>query len=57
MRRLKGRRTWSRYFIYLYENITMTPVEIILRKGGGGRMTVGLNLAKMHCNHNVEMSQ
>jgi hypothetical protein len=29
----KGGRIWSIYFIYLYENRTMKPVEIVLSCG------------------------
>jgi hypothetical protein len=29
----EGGQTWLIYFIYMYENKTLTPVEIVLRKG------------------------
>jgi hypothetical protein len=31
----KGRRIWSMYFIYVYENRTLKPNEIILSMGEG----------------------
>jgi hypothetical protein len=42
------------YFVYMNENRSMKPVEIILRRWGaegGGRMMEGINLIKKHCNH------
>jgi hypothetical protein len=32
----KGKQIWLMYFIYMYENRTMKPVEIVLRSGEGG---------------------
>jgi hypothetical protein len=34
------------YFVFIYENRRMTPVEIVLRRGMGGRgkMIEGINL-------------
>jgi hypothetical protein len=32
----EGEQTWSLYFVYIHENKTMKPVEIVLRKGGEG---------------------
>jgi hypothetical protein len=39
------------YFIYMYENRTMKPTEIFLRRGGGGRMMESGNLTKAHYKH------
>jgi hypothetical protein len=47
------------YFIYLYQNRTMKPVEIILRRerrGGGRRIEVGESNQGMLLEH-MEMSQ
>jgi hypothetical protein len=32
----EGGKTWLMYFIYLYENRIMKPVEIDVRRWGGG---------------------
>jgi hypothetical protein len=38
--------------LYMYENRTVKPVEIVLRWGEGwGRMMRGVNLIKIHCKH------
>jgi hypothetical protein len=39
---------WWMYFVFIYENRRMKPVEIVLRKvgGGGGRPMEGVNLTK-----------
>jgi hypothetical protein len=40
------------YFISIYGNRGMKPVEIVLRMGGGkGRMMEGVNLTKIYCKH------
>jgi hypothetical protein len=46
-----GGWTWSSYFVYLYENRIMKPVEIILRRrpGGRGRFMEGMKVTKVHC--------
>jgi hypothetical protein len=41
------------YFLSIFENIRMKPIEIVLRRGekGRGRMMEGVNLTKIHCKH------
>jgi trehalose utilization protein len=40
------------YFVYVYENRTMKPIEDVLRRGGEcKRMVEGMNLIKIHCKH------
>jgi hypothetical protein len=41
------------YFVFLYENRSMKPVEIVLSSGGGQirKNDGGVNLIKMHCKH------
>jgi hypothetical protein len=41
------------YFVNVYENRTMKPVEIVLRMGaeGWGRMMEEVDLIKTHCKH------
>jgi hypothetical protein len=40
------------YFVFMYENRRMKPVEIILRRERETREnSVGLNLAKRYCKH------
>jgi hypothetical protein len=36
-RRKAGEWIWSKYFILMYENISMKPVEIVLRRRGNKR--------------------
>jgi hypothetical protein len=49
----EGVQIWSVYFIYLFANRTMNPVEIVLRRGykERGRMMEGLSLTQIHCKH------
>jgi hypothetical protein len=39
------------YFVFIYENRRMKPVESVLRREeeGKGRTMEGLNLTKIHC--------
>jgi hypothetical protein len=41
------------YVLYVYENKTKNPVEIVLRngRGGYGRLMEEVNLIKIHCKH------
>jgi hypothetical protein len=39
------------YFVYVYENRTMAPADIVLRSEGRGENDGGVNLIKMHCEH------
>jgi hypothetical protein len=43
------------YFVFVYENRRMKPVEIVLGRGGrerrGGRAMEGVNLTKIYCKH------
>jgi hypothetical protein len=47
----KGEYGWC--IIYLYENKTVKPIEIVLRRGreGWGGMMKGMNLHKVCCKH------
>jgi hypothetical protein len=45
----KGRRIWWMYFAFMYEDRTMKPVEIVLKKGG--RTMEVVNPAEMYCKH------
>jgi hypothetical protein len=40
-------------FLYLHENRTMKPVEIVLKRGAGGwgKILEGVNLIKIYCKH------
>jgi hypothetical protein len=40
-------------FIFIYENKSRRPIEIVLRdrEEGRGRMMEGINRTKMHCEH------
>jgi hypothetical protein len=31
----KGEQMWWKYFVFIYENRTMKPAEIVLRSGEG----------------------
>jgi hypothetical protein len=44
---------WWVYFVFIYENKIMTPVEIVLRRGGGkeGRTMKRINLTKIYFKH------
>jgi hypothetical protein len=41
------------YFVFIYENRRMKPVEIVLRMGDErkGRMMERINLTKIYCKH------
>jgi hypothetical protein len=40
------------YFVSIYENRRMKPVEIVLRREGGrGRTIEGVNPTKIYCKH------
>jgi hypothetical protein len=46
-----GRTCWM-YFIFICENKTMKPVEMVLRgKEEWERMMEGVNLIKVYCKH------
>jgi hypothetical protein len=51
MERVKeGELIWWMYFVYVYENRTMKPVEIVLRGRRGMReYDGGVNIIKIHC--------
>jgi hypothetical protein len=40
---------WCKYFVYIYEDRTMEPIEIVLRKGG--EEWEGLDLIRLHYMH------
>jgi hypothetical protein len=44
-------------FIYLYEDRTMTPVEIVLRSGGLRMRESDRREVNLHCKQYMEMSQ
>jgi hypothetical protein len=54
----EGGRIWFMCFVYMYENTAMKPVEMFPIDGGGRvrENDVGLNLAKVHWKHIVNVS-
>jgi hypothetical protein len=47
-----GGKTWWMYFVHGYENRTIKPVEIVLRRGAEMKKNDGgLNLIKIHHKH------
>jgi hypothetical protein len=39
------------YFVFIYENRRVKPVEIVLKNRGGGRMMEEVNLIKIYSKH------
>jgi hypothetical protein len=47
---VKGRQIWLMYCVYIDENRTMKPTEIVLRRGEGiMKNDEGVNIIEIHC--------
>jgi hypothetical protein len=52
IRKTEGGRIWWIYEVFIYENRTMKPVEIVLRRGKEKRNNnIRVNLFQVHCEH------